>query len=76
MPRGCHIVTRELLKQLPEISDFEVGLQSRRPYLHSKREHLPFPCHRPSAMSCKHIGMSAVLRSWIYMPGSCSSQRM
>ena len=25
MPRGCHIVTRELLKQLPEIAEFQVG---------------------------------------------------
>ena len=28
MPRGCHIVTRELLKQLPEIAEFQVGQPS------------------------------------------------
>ena len=26
LPRGCHVVTRELLRQLPEIAQFEVGL--------------------------------------------------
>ena len=30
MPRGCHIVTRELLKQLPEIADFQVGMPSKQ----------------------------------------------
>lgn len=25
-PRGCHLVTSEILKQLPELKDFDVGL--------------------------------------------------
>jgi hypothetical protein len=25
-PRGCHVVTRELLRELPELQQFEVGL--------------------------------------------------
>ena len=24
--RGCHVITREIMKQVPEIGDFEMGL--------------------------------------------------
>jgi secondary thiamine-phosphate synthase enzyme len=27
-PRGCHVVTRKILKDLPELAEFEVGLAS------------------------------------------------
>ncbi|KAL4435588.1 hypothetical protein ABPG77_002551 [Micractinium sp. CCAP 211/92] len=26
LPRGCHVITRQLLQQLPELAEFEVGL--------------------------------------------------
>lgn len=26
VPRGCHVVTRQILQQLPEIQEVEVGL--------------------------------------------------
>jgi len=25
-PRGCHVITKELYKQIPEIHEFEVGM--------------------------------------------------